>query len=283
MTPESAKSSATTSNHLHAESEPILEEGIERHATPAGDGQGLVTKKTSDQVFGPDGLGFADSPWMALISWLARNGISKQSGSRPNETNITNCVKGWGQGAFSSRVFRAGPGVDRERLARLIAHLQALAESLGDPERRITGPVLGVYVASQEAQPYLTVDGLHTLKGWAERAEARFRSHIQWQSLYALAGQISTRGKKEVTPELLETFFTGERPFFAQLSERRRLLRTGSLKPGGRNGPLCDVPESISLERTDKEYARPKSGFWMLARIAYYMLVARPSKDGRFD
>jgi len=271
-----------TVNELPA-AQPPLREGMERHTTPAGNGHGVVTKVSSDTIFGPAGLGFGGTPWTRLISWLARNGISRQTGSAPNETNIENCVKGWGQGAFSSRVFDKDSGVDRVRLESLIVHLEELAEALGDRERTITGRVLGLYVSSQVPREFLTVDGPRRLSGFAERVGSRFRSHIQWQALYTLCGQVSEDGTKRVTPELLTAFFGSETPLFSQLVERRRLLQSGAIKAGERRGPLSDVPHGVSLELTDKEYARQKSGLWMLLRIGYYMLTPWTSSNRSFD
>jgi hypothetical protein len=261
----------------------LVREGLERHLDPAGNGHGVVTKLSSDTIFGPEGLGFAGTPWTRLVSWLARNGISEQTGSKPDETSIPSCVLGWGQGAFSSRVFDKDRGVDRARLAQLIAHLQGIAEALGDRDQRITGRVLGVYVGSQQAAEFLTAKGPRKLDGFRDRVGSRFRSHIQWQALYTLCGQVSGDGIKEVTPELLNAFFTCETPFFAQLVERRRLLRSGALKPGARSGPLSDVAATIDPERTDEEYLRVKSGLWMIARIAVYMLTQKSLKNRNFD
>src|SRR5580704_17505144 len=80
--------------------------GMENHVGPYGDVRGVVVKAKSDAMFGPDGLGFAGTPWMKLVSWLARSGISEQTGSNPHETVVKSCVRGWGQGAFSSHVFQ---------------------------------------------------------------------------------------------------------------------------------------------------------------------------------
>ena len=258
---------------------PLLKEGLERHITPAGNGQGVVTRASSDAIFGPRGLGFGGTVWTTLVSWLARNGISKQTGSNHDETNIQSCVLGWGQGAFSSHVFHKDKGVDRPQLAKLVGHLQSIAEELGDKERRITGSVLAAFVGSQEACSYLTANGVLRLEGITARIGARFRSHIQWQALYILCGQIAVDGRKQVTPELLTAFFTSEQPFFAGVVERRRLLRNGTLQPGARKGPLFDTPPNIDLERTDREYMKSKSGFWMITKIAFYMLTRKSSKS----
>ena len=94
---------------------PTAREGLERHITPAGNGQGVVTKTSSDAIFGPVGLGFGATVWTTLISWLARNGISQQTGSKPDETDIPNCVLGWGQGAYSSHVFDQTKGAQVRR------------------------------------------------------------------------------------------------------------------------------------------------------------------------
>ena len=71
-----------------------LKAGMERHVWPAGNDEAIVTKTSSDAIFGPKGLGFGNTFWTTIISWLARNGISEQTKSNSNETNIANCVKG---------------------------------------------------------------------------------------------------------------------------------------------------------------------------------------------
>jgi len=268
----------TTANDQSASAIPLLAEGLERHVTPAGDGHGIVTKKSSDEIFGPDGLGFGATIWTSLISWLARNGISKQTGSNPNETNIKNCVLGWGQGAFSSHVFDKDKGIDQAQLGRLVSHLQGIASEFGDKKRAITSPVLAAYVGSQKACPFLTVDGIVQVRGIGERLGSRFRSHIQWQALWTLCGQVTVDGRKQVTPELLTHFFTSEKPLFADIVERRRLLHSGTLKPGERKGPLGDTPAEVDLERTDREYMKRKSGLWMVTKIAFYMITRKASK-----
>lgn len=248
--------------------------GVREHVLPASDGAGVITRKSSDAFFGTEGLGFRDSRWMVLISSLARNGISAQTGSRPDETDVEGCALGWGQGAFSSHVFEAKRGVDQERLAALTTHLVELARRLGDADGRITAKVLAAFVSSQDSQPFSTAHGVQSAKTLRERLSARFRGHIQWQALYLLCGQIGIDGTKQVTPELLKQFFLSDTPFFEAFIERRRLLRTGSLQPGSTDGPLGEVSAAIDRGRTDEEYMRTKSGFLLLARIAVFMLKA---------
>jgi hypothetical protein len=254
--------------------------GLERHIWPAGDGKGIVTETSSDTIFGPEGLGLAGGPWARLLSFLARTGIQEQTGSKPGETDIEACVRGWGQGAFSSRVFDKDLGVDQAQLERFIAHLQAIAGELGVPNQRITGKVLAVFITTQAPEPYLTKDGLRTVSRAIDRLEARFRGHIQWQGFVTLCGQIGRDGIKHVTPELLRAFFNSEVPFFEQVIDRRHRLRDGSLTPGDKSGLLLDAPVHVDLVATDREYKRNKSGLWIILKIVGYMLTSRRSALG---
>ena len=110
-----------------AKSNPSLHKGLDRHLWPSGDNKGVVTKRSSDAIFGPDGLGLGGTPWSTVISWLARNGIQEQTHSEKDTTDIQNCVRGWGQGAFSSRVFIVDAGTDDDRLAHLVDHFERIA------------------------------------------------------------------------------------------------------------------------------------------------------------
>ena len=56
-----------------------LRAGLERHVWPSGNGKGIVTKTSSDAIFGPEGLGLANSIWMTILSNLARTGIQEQT------------------------------------------------------------------------------------------------------------------------------------------------------------------------------------------------------------
>src|SRR5216683_3167454 len=80
--------------------------GMESHVGPFGNENGVVIKSTSDAMFGPRGLGFWKTCSMRFVSSLASSAISEQTGSKPHETVVKNCVLGWGQGAFSSHVFQ---------------------------------------------------------------------------------------------------------------------------------------------------------------------------------
>jgi hypothetical protein len=231
-----------------------------------------VTKLTSDLFFGASGLGFKDGLLVKLISWLARNGIQEQTGSRPDETDIEGCVKGWGQGPFSSRVFDSRKGIDEDQLERLIQHLHGIASKLNVKNGRFTDRVLAAFVGSQEAEVYSTRTGPRRVQSFRERLGARFRGHIQWQALCTLCGHVDHEGVKHVTPELLNTFFKSEQPFFDRVVDRRRRLRTGELQLGDRSGLLQEVPEHIDLKETDREYQRDKSGLGLLFKIALFML-----------
>lgn len=246
--------------------------GLERHIVPAGNSDRIVTKTTSDLFFGPSGLGFKAGIFARLISWLARNGIQEQTGSRLDQTDIEGCVKGWGQGPFSSRVFDPQKGVDEDQLERLIQHLHGIAAKLNVKNGRFTDRVLAAFVASQDAEPYSTRTGLRTVRSLRERLGARFRGHIQWQSLCALCGQVDHDGVKHVTPELLRTFFKSEQPFFQRVVDRRQRLRTGALEVGDRSGLLQQVPEHIDCKETDREYQRDKSGIGLIVKIVLFML-----------
>lgn len=246
--------------------------GLERHIVPAGNSDRIVTKSTSDMFFGPSGLGFKAGFFATIISWLARNGIQEQTGSCPDETNIEGCVKGWGQGPYSSRVFDHQKGVDKDQLERLIQHLHGIASKLNVKNGRFTDEVFAAFVGSQEAEVYSTWTGPRTACSLRERLGARFRGHIQWQSLCALCGQVDHDGVKHVTPELLRTFFNSEQPFFHLVVDRRRRLRTGELPVGDRSGLLEQAPTHIDLQETDREYQRDKSGLGLIVKILWFML-----------
>lgn len=257
-----------------------MKAGLERHTWPSGDGKGIVTKASSDAIFGPEGLGLAGGMWATLLSFLARTGIQEQTGSRPGETNIDACVKGWGQGAYSSRVFDAERGVDQAQLERFIAHLQGIANELGVPDGRITARVLAVFITTQDPEPYSTWNGMRSIKRAVDRLTARFRGHIQWQGFDTLCGQLDDKGVRHSTPELLRAFFNSEVPFFEQMVDRRRRLRQGTLAAGERTGVLADAPAHIDLKATDDGYRRNKSGMWLILRIGAYMLFAPRSRLG---
>lgn len=252
--------------------------GMESHVGPFGDVNGIIVKRTSDAMFGSDGLGFAGTPWMTLVSWLARNGISEQTGSNPDETSVKGCVLGWGQGAYSSHVFRKDGSADRERLERVIGHLRSIAEKVeGDPSR-ITSATVAAFIGAQLAQPFLTVSGVRTVEGPRERWGARFRGHIQWQSLVALCGQVTHDGTKVLTASFLRSFFAGEGSFFMSLLERRRMLLRGQLRPGEPVGLLENVEEGIDREKTDRAYMKNKSALWVVLKILYYMATRKGSR-----
>lgn len=257
-----------------------LRPGLERHLLPSGNADEIVTKASSDSIFGSDGLGFGRTIWTTLVSWLARIGIQEQTGSKPDTTSIENCVVGWGQGPYSSRVFSAEKGVDEDQLDRLISHLLQIAIELGIREGRITDRVLGVFVSTQSPKPYSTWNGIREAKGFKARAEARFRGHIQWQGFVALCGHVDDRGVKHVTPELIRDFFKSEEPFFQQIVDRRQGLRDGIIPLGDKSGILKDAPPHIDLVATDKAYKKNKSGLWMILKIARYMLFSRRSRVG---
>jgi hypothetical protein len=249
--------------------------GMESHVGPFGDPNGVVVKATSDAMFGPDGLGFAGTPWMILVSWLARTGISEQTGSKPNETIVKSCVLGWGQGAYSSHVFREDGSADLDQLDRLILHLRYLAKEVeGDPTR-LTSATVAAFVGAQPAQPYRTVKGPREAGTARERWASRFRGHIQWQSLVALCGHVTTDGTKVVTPKMLKRFFGGEGSFFMDLIDRRRKLLAGELRPGEPTGLLEDVDAGIDRERTDRAYMKTKSALWVVLKILYYMAIGK--------
>jgi hypothetical protein len=257
-----------------------LQFGLERHVWPSGNGKGIVNKTSSDAIFGPEGLGLTSSIWTTILSYLARTGIQEQTGSKPGETDIEACVKGWGQGAYSSRVFNPELGVDEEQQERFIAHLQGIAKELGTPGQRVTDKVLGVFISTQDAEPYSTWDGIRTIKNWGGKFSARFRGHIQWQGFDTLCGQIDQNGVKHVPPELIREFFNSEEPFFERMVERRRALRDGSLPIGDKSGLLKEAPAHIDPEATDREYNRNKSGLWLILKIVGYMLLPRKSRLG---
>ena len=260
--------------------ERALHPGLERHVWPSGNGKGIVNKTSSDAIFGPKGFGLASSIWATILSNLARTGIQEQTGSKPGETDIEACVKGWGQGAYSSRVFNPEFGVDEEQQERFIAHLQGIAKELGTPGQRITDKVLGVFISTQDAEPYSTWDGIRMTKTWRDNFSARFRGHIQWQGFDTLCGQIDQNGVKHVTPELIREFFNSEEPFFKRVVDRRCALRDGTLPIGDKSGLLTDAPAHIDLEATDREYNKNKSGLWLILKIVRYMVLSRKSRLG---
>ena len=257
-----------------------LQPGLERHIWPAGDGTGIVTKTSSDFIFGPLGLGLSGGIWARLLSLLARTGIQEQTGSKPGETDIEACVKGWGQGAYSSRVFDADKGVDEAQLDRFLAHLHGMAVEFGTPNQRITAKILAAFIATEQPEPFSTWNGLRSVKGMRDRLGAIFRGHVQWQGFETLIGQIDKQGVKHVSPELIRAFFNSEEPFFQQIMERREQLRNGSLAIGSNTGLLADAPAHIALESTDEEYRRNKSGLWLILKIIYYMAIPPRSRLG---
>jgi hypothetical protein len=257
-----------------------LRAGLERHVWPSGDGEGIVTKVSSDAIFGPAGLGLTGNIWMKILSYLARIGIQEQTGSKPGETDIQACVHGWGQGACSSRVLNVELGVDESQLDRFIAHLTGISKELGIPNNRITDRVLGVFISTQELEPYSTYDGVHAVKTLRQRLSARFRGHIQWQGFDTLCGQIDNNGLKHVSPELIREFFNSEEPFFQRIVERRRSLREGTLPAGDKSGVLAGAPAYIDLEASDREYKKNKSGLRLILKIVGYMIFPRRSSSG---
>lgn len=259
---------------------PQFKEGLERHVWPSSDGNGIVTKESSDNIFGPKGLGLSGGVWATLLSFLARTGITKQTGSKAGETNVEACVKGWGQGACSSRVLNVTLGVDEIQLERLIKHLQGIALELKVPNNRITDKVLAVFISTQELEPYSTSDGISRATTISEKFAARFRGHIQWQGFDTLCGQIDSDGVKQCSPELIRDFFNSEQPFFKRIVDRRRELREGTLTPGEGNGVLAHCPKYIDRRSTDLEYKKNKSGLWLLLKIARYMIIPKRSKLG---
>lgn len=248
---------------------------MESHVGPFADGSGVIVMRTSDALFGPDGLGFSRTPWMLLVSWLARSGISEQTSSRPNETNVEGCVLGWGQGAFSSHVFQAHGGVDEAQLDRLIARLRHLARAVEGTPERITGATVAAYVGSRPPQPFRTFDGIREAKGMRERLSARFRGHIQWQSLVTLCGVVTRDGQKVVTEPLLRSFLAGEPWFFSSLVDRRRRLLAGQASPGERVGLLAQVGDEVDPVATDRALMKNKSSLWLVVKIACYMATRK--------
>ena len=257
-----------------------LKAGLERHLWPSGNEDEIVTKASSDFIFGPEGLGFGRTLWTTIVSWLARIGIQEQTASKKGTTSIDACVKGWGQGPYSSRVFNVDRGIDEQQLDRLIAHLLGIADELGVRDQRFTGRVFAVFVSAQSPKPYSTWNGWRKAHSIKARMEARFRGHIQWQGFVTLCGQVDGRGVKHVTPELLRTFFSSEEPFFQRIVDRRRSLRDGTLSPGDASGLLADAPPHIDLVATDREYGKNKSGLWMILRIIGSMVFFRRSRLG---
>lgn len=257
-----------------------LKPGIERHIWPFGNEKAIVTKTTSDRLFGAEGLGFKNNMWMKLLSFLARTGIQEQTGSKKNETDIANCVKGWGQGAHSSRVFHATKGVDPARMEMLIQRLQHISSELGIKDNRLTHDVLAAFVTTQKAEPYLTWNGLREANGFIKRNKARFRGHIQWQSFVALCGHIDNNGVKHITPELIRTFFNSPKPFFNLIVERRTQLLQGTITPGSKTGLMADAQDYIDIKATDLEYMRNKSGLGLVLKILWYMIMNKKSKLG---
>jgi hypothetical protein len=247
---------------------------MERHVGPFADGTGVVVQKTSDAMFGPEGLGFARSPWMRVVSWLARSGISEQTGSRPNETIVKNCALGWGQGAFSSHVFQADDRASAAALERLLAEFHRLAALHEGHPDRITARVAAAFVNTRPAEPYSTVAGMREARTLRERLSSRFRAHIQWQSLVALCGHVDESGRRILTRSLLTRFFNGEGRFFADFVERRQRLLSGELEPGSAVGLLEIVDEGIDRIATDQGYQRDKSSLLVILTIAYHMALS---------
>jgi hypothetical protein len=251
---------------------------VERHVGPFADGSGVVVKKTSDDMFGPNGIGFASSPWMKLVSWLARNGISDQTGSRPNETIVKNCGLGWGQGAYSSHVFQPSENADAAALERLISSFQRLALALEGHPDRITARVAAAWVNNKPPEPYSTHEGLREARTWTERAASRFRAHIQWQSLVTLCGHVDQGGRRVLTRPLLTRFFAGEGRFFAEFVERRRKLLSGELQAGAAVGLLENVDGGIDRVATDEYWRQNKSSLRLILGILWHMAV-RTGRD----
>ena len=253
------------------------------HVGPYGDANGVIVKSTSDAMFGPDGLGFANTPWTTLISWLARNGISEQTGSKADETIAENCVLGWGQGAYSSRVFAGDGSCDQAQLQRLTTYLSGLAQRLqGDPTR-INSVTVAAFIEAQRPQPYRTFNGVREVRGLRERLSSRFRGHIQWQSFVALCGYVNSRGEKVITPSLLRRFFGGESSFFADLVARRRQLGRGEIRPGEALGFFGEVESGIDREETDRAYTQRKSGLWVVLKILFYMVTRKGATQQPLD
>jgi len=269
-------------NNLYPQgkTETELKPGVERHIWPFGNEKAVVTKSTSDRLFGAEGLGFKNNLWMKLVSYLARTGIQEQTASKKNETDIANSVKGWGQGANSSRVFNVTKGVDPARMELLIQRLLDISKEFEIENNRLTHDVLAAFVTTQKAEPYLTWNGLREAKGFIKRNQARFRGHIQWQSFVALCGHVDQSGIKHITPELLRTFFTSPRPFFNLIVERRAQLLQGVITPGSKTGLMADAPEYVNIKATDLEYMRNKGGLGLVLKILWYMVMNRKSKLG---
>jgi len=257
-----------------------LRAGLEKHVWPSGNGKGIVTKTSSDNIFGPLGLGLSSGMWMTTLSFLARTGIQKQTASKPNETDIEGCVKGWGQGACSSRVLDVKLGVDQQQLDRFISHLQNIAKELQSPENRIIDKVLAAFISTQDTEPYSTWQGMRSVNTWRDKFTARFCGHIQWLGFETLCGQIDQQGIKHVTPELIRMFFNSDEPFFQRMVERRRNLKQGNLESGDKSGLMGTAPTHIDLIATDNEYKKNKSGLWLILKIVGYMLFPHVSKQG---
>ena len=257
-----------------------FKKGLERHVWPAGNGHGVVNKNSSDAIFGEEGLGLANTMWMRMLSFLARTGIQEQTGSNKGETNIDGCVKGWGQGAYSSRVFVVDKGVDEKQLDVFIDHLHSIAAELNSPNGRITEKVLGSFIATQIAEPYSTISGIKEVTTRMGRVQGAFRGHVQWQGFITLCGQVDKSGTVHVSPELIRTFFNSDRPFFDSIIAHRRKLREGSLKPGETSDLLSDIPDYVDREATDRHYAKNKSGLLIILRITKYILFPKKAKVG---
>ncbi len=251
--------------------------GLERHLVPSGNPERIVTKETSDYIFGSDGLGFADGVWSKIISWLARNGIQEQTGSKPDETDIEGCVKGWGQGPYSSRVFNVETGVDTRQMERLIAHLNGLAVHLKITNGRITDRVLAAFVESQAPELYSTWTGLRSPDSLRSRLGARFRAHIQWQAFVELCGVVDEQGVKHVTPCLIREFFQSEEPFFERLKRRRAQLRNGTIKAGEQLDLPAKIEPWVDRKASDIELSRDKDGGHLVWKIAKFMWVREGS------
>ena len=245
---------------------PVHGGGLPSHLAPFGNADGVIAPDR-DQYFDREHLGFGVGS--KLIAYLARTGISEQTGSKPGKTIVQGCVAGWGQGPLSSQVFQPDGKVDLEQLELLTRRLQAISRELGHGGA-ITAGVLGVHVSSQVLQPYSTAQGTRTVSGCQETLAAYFRAHIQWQSLVELCGYVGTSGVKQITPRLLHLFYTSQEAFFANVVHRRQQLRAGTWKPGA-EVPLVPWDSDISPVASDRELRRTKSVPRVLARIAWHM------------
>ena len=224
-----------------------LSDGLEKHVWPASNGHGIVSKDSSDAIFGEEGLGLYNTVWMSLLSFLARTGIQEQTGSKKGETDVESCKKGWGQGAYSSRVFDVAKGVNERHLDEFLEHLSNIANELKIQNGRITERVLGSFIATQIAEPYSTINGTMSVKTRREKLAGVFRGHVQWQGLITLCGQVDRNGIVHLSPELIRMFFKNENPFFSLIIDHRRKLREGILELGESTEIFSDIPEYICL------------------------------------